>query len=84
MAIGEVLHEYGILSIVDSVAGLFGEPMNMDVCKIDILCGGSQKALSAPPGLAMVWVSPEAFKGYGDAKAQLQAITPTSCALKRL
>lgn len=62
MAIGEVLHEYGILSIVDSVAGLFGEPMNMDACKIDILCGGSQKALSAPPGLAMVWVSPEAFK----------------------
>lgn len=45
-----LLAEYGILNVVDSVAGMFGEPVDFDASCIDILCGGSQKALSAPPG----------------------------------
>ncbi|MFR9143136.1 MAG: pyridoxal-phosphate-dependent aminotransferase family protein [Lentihominibacter sp.] len=57
-----LLDEYGILSVVDSVAGMFGEYVNVDESCIDILCGGSQKVLSAPPGLAMVWVSQKAEK----------------------
>lgn len=55
-----LLAEYGILNVVDSVAGMFGEPVDFDASCIDILCGGSQKALSAPPGLTMVWVSEKA------------------------
>lgn len=61
-AIGTLLNEYGIMSVVDSVAGLFGESLSFDSSKIDILLGGSQKALSAPPGLSMVWVSERAWK----------------------
>lgn len=61
-AIGTLLNEYGIMSVVDSVAGLFGESLSFDSSKIDILIGGSQKALSAPPGLSMVWVSERAWK----------------------
>ena len=57
-----LLDEYGILSVVDSVAGMFGEYVNVDESCIDILCGGSQKVLSARPGLAMVWVSQKAEK----------------------
>ena len=56
-----LLAEYGILSVVDSVAGMFGEYVNVDESKIDILCGGSQKALSAPAGLTMLWVSEKAL-----------------------
>ena len=56
-----MLHRYGIMTIVDSVSGMFGEPIHVDEGQIDILCGGSQKALSAPPGLTMVWVSQRAF-----------------------
>ncbi|MEG0662355.1 MAG: aminotransferase class V-fold PLP-dependent enzyme, partial [Anaerovoracaceae bacterium] len=56
-----ILKEYGILTVVDSVAGMFGEPISAREAQIDILCGGSQKALSAPPGLTIVGVSPEAF-----------------------
>ena len=41
---------------------MFGEPLDLSNSKIDILCGGSQKALSAPPGLTMVWVSDRAFE----------------------
>ena len=37
-----LLAEYGILNVVDSVAGMFGEYVNFDDSKIDILCGGSQ------------------------------------------
>ncbi|MDY2959757.1 MAG: alanine--glyoxylate aminotransferase family protein [Hornefia sp.] len=59
--ISKILDEYGIMSVVDSVAGMFGEPLDLSDSKIDILCGGSQKALSAPPGLTMVWVSERAF-----------------------
>ncbi|MEE1038582.1 MAG: alanine--glyoxylate aminotransferase family protein [Eubacterium sp.] len=56
-----LLSDYGILSVVDSVAGMFGEYVNVDESKIDILCGGSQKALSAPAGLTMLWVSDKAM-----------------------
>jgi aspartate aminotransferase-like enzyme len=56
------LHEYGILTIVDSVSAMFGEPLDVDAGKIDIVCGGSQKALSAPPGLSFVTVSTAAKK----------------------
>ncbi|WP_312095286.1 pyridoxal-phosphate-dependent aminotransferase family protein [Aminipila sp.] len=56
-----LLASYGILTVVDSVAGMFGEYVNVDESKIDILCGGSQKALSAPPGLTMLWVSDKAI-----------------------
>lgn len=46
-----LLHQYGILTVVDSVAAMFGEVVKVDDWQIDILCGGSQKALSAAPGL---------------------------------
>lgn len=59
--ISRVLDDYGILTVADSVAGMFGEPLDLSNSKIDILCGGSQKALSAPPGLTMVWVSQRAL-----------------------
>lgn len=61
-AICSLLHEYGILSVVDSVAGMFGEDVNVDESHIDILCGGSQKALSAPPGLTMLTISEAAWQ----------------------
>lgn len=56
-----LLKKYGILTVVDSVAAMFGEPVYIDDWQIDIICGGSQKALSAPPGLAFVSVSEAAM-----------------------
>ena len=66
-----LLAEYGILNVVDSVAGMFGEPVDFDNSCIDILCGGSQKALSAPPGLTMVWVSDKAMKSMENRKTRI-------------
>ncbi len=70
-AICPLLAEYGILSVVDSVAGMFGEYVNVDESKIDILCGGSQKALSAPPGLTMLWVSDKALAAMDNRKTPI-------------
>lgn len=70
-AICRLLSQYGILSVVDSVAGMFGEYLNMDESKIDILCGGSQKALSAPAGLTMVWVSSKAMEAMEKRKTPI-------------
>lgn len=39
--ISKKLHEYGIMTIVDSVSGMFGEPIHVDEGQIDILCGDS-------------------------------------------
>ena len=55
-----LLKSYGILTVVDSVSGMFGEEVRVDDFEIDLLCGGSQKAVSAPPGLTFVTISPAA------------------------
>lgn len=68
-----LLAECGILNVVDSVAGMFGEYINFDESKIDILCGGSQKALSAPAGLTMVWVSDKAMQAMENRKTPVAA-----------
>lgn len=69
--ISRILDRYGIMTVADSVAGMFGQPLDCANSKIDILCGGSQKALSAPPGLTMVWVSDRAFKAMEDRKTPI-------------
>ena len=53
--IGQELHKYGILSIVDSVSAMFGEPLCVDAGRLDLVCGGSQKALSAPTDSGPLW-----------------------------
>lgn len=55
-----LLKSYGILSIVDSVSAMVGEPMKMDEWKMDVVLGASQKCISAPPGLTLVGISKDA------------------------
>lgn len=59
-ALCPLLKQYGILTIVDSVSSMFGEEVQAGAAGIDILCGASQKAVSAPPGLSFVTVSADA------------------------
>lgn len=70
-AICPLLKQYGILTVVDSVAAMFGEEVKVDEWKMDIICGGSQKALSAPPGLAFVSVSRDAFEAMENRKTPI-------------
>lgn len=66
-----LLKSYGILTVVDSVTGMFAEKLQMDDAGIDILCGGSQKALSAPSGLTMVGVSSDAARAMHQRKTPI-------------
>lgn len=66
-----LLKQYGILTVVDAVASMFGEEVRVDDWQIDIVCGGSQKALSAPPGLAFVSVSDAAMKAMEKRKTPI-------------
>jgi alanine-glyoxylate transaminase/serine-glyoxylate transaminase/serine-pyruvate transaminase len=50
----QVADELGALLIVDSVAALGGVPLDVDRQRIDICFSGTQKALSAPPGMAPI------------------------------
>lgn len=63
-----LLKKYNIMTVVDSVSAMYGEPVDVDASGIDILCGGSQKALSAPPGLATLCVSEDAKKAMNNRK----------------
>ena len=61
-----LLKEHGILTVVDSVSAMFGEEVRVDDYQIDILCGGSQKVVSAPPGLTFVTVSAAAKRAMAE------------------
>lgn len=63
-----LLKEYGILTVVDSVSGMFGNEVRVDDWRIDILCGGSQKAISAPIGLTLVTISEDAKQAMQNRK----------------
>lgn len=67
--ITRVLKQYGILTIVDAVSTMFGEKLCVDY--IDILCGGSQKVISAPPGLTINVVSDEAKEVINNRKTPI-------------
>lgn len=58
--IGELCHRYQCLLLVDSVASIGGAPIFMDHQGIDVLYSGSQKALNAPPGTAIISFSDRA------------------------
>jgi alanine-glyoxylate transaminase/serine-glyoxylate transaminase/serine-pyruvate transaminase len=53
----KVADELGALLIVDSVATLAGVPLDVDRLGIDICFSGTQKAISAPPGMAPITVN---------------------------
>jgi aspartate aminotransferase-like enzyme len=48
------LRAHGALSVVDSVSGLGAGPFHMEAWGYDAVVTASQKALAAPPGIAMV------------------------------
>jgi aspartate aminotransferase-like enzyme len=62
-AIGQLLKDEKseALFIVDGITGLGTTHIDMDAWGIDVLIGGSQKALMIPPGLSYLAVSPRAW-----------------------
>jgi aspartate aminotransferase-like enzyme len=63
-AVAEMLRASGsdALLVVDAITGLGTTHLDMDAEGIDVLIGGSQKAVMIPPGLAYLAVSERAWK----------------------
>ena len=69
----KVADELGALLIVDTVASLAAVPVHVDKQRIDICFSGSQKAISAPPGMSPITVSPAAEEVFRKRKTKVQS-----------
>lgn len=57
-----IAKEFGLAVIVDAVASLGGVPMKMDEWNIDVCVSVANKCIGAPPGIAVIGVSPHAWE----------------------
>jgi len=69
----KVADELGALLVVDAVATLGGVPLDIDKQRIDICFSGAQKAISGPPGLSPITVSPRAEQVLLARKSKVQS-----------
>jgi len=69
----KVADELGALLVVDTVASLAAEPLHVDQQRLDIVFSGSQKALSAPPGMSPITISPRAEEVFRHRKSKVQS-----------
>lgn len=67
-AIAAVVRDTDALMIVDAVSSVGAVPLETDGWGVDVAVGGSQKALSASPGLSFMAVSPAAWAAHAEAK----------------
>jgi aspartate aminotransferase-like enzyme len=69
-ALGEIVHEHAETAlVVDAITGLGVMEMPVDEWHLDVVIGGSQKALMLPPGLAFASVSQKAWGLIESAKS---------------
>ncbi len=60
--IGKIMSDYNALYVVDTVSSLAGDDVDVDGYGIDICVTGSQKCMAAPPGMAAITLSDDAWK----------------------
>lgn len=65
---GKMGKKYGAMVVVDAVCSLGAEEMKMDEWGIDLIASCSQKALAAPPGLAITIANPRAIEVWKNRK----------------
>lgn len=71
--ISDLVHNAGSLLMIDAVTSYCGVPLKVDEWGIDALYSGTQKCLSAPPGLSPVTFSDRAVKVLEDRKTKVQS-----------
>ncbi len=71
--ISDMVHNAGSLLVVDAVTSYCGLPLKVDEWNIDAIYTGTQKNLSAPPGLSPVSFSNAAVKVMENRKTKVQS-----------
>jgi alanine-glyoxylate transaminase/serine-glyoxylate transaminase/serine-pyruvate transaminase len=61
-SLARLARDAGALVVVDGVCSLGGEEFRMEAWGVDVALTASQKAIGAPPGLALLVVSPRALE----------------------
>jgi alanine-glyoxylate transaminase/serine-glyoxylate transaminase/serine-pyruvate transaminase len=69
----KVADDLGALLIVDGVATLAGVPLDVDRQGIDICFSGTQKAISAPPGMSPITVNARVEEMLRNRKTKVQS-----------
>lgn len=72
-AMKKIADECGALLVVDAVATLGGMPLETDTLGADVVYSGSQKCLSAPPGLAPITVSARGEEALRARRSKVQS-----------
>jgi alanine-glyoxylate transaminase / serine-glyoxylate transaminase / serine-pyruvate transaminase len=72
-ALTQLAQQYGVLSIVDGVCSVAGEELRMSEWGVDVVLTASQKAISVPPGLALVVASPRALQSFKSRKTPVRS-----------
>ena len=72
-ALCEIARRHGALAIVDAVTSLGGVPLEVDAWEIDAVYSGTQKCLSAPPGLSPVSFGARALEKISKRRARVQS-----------
>ena len=71
--ISQLTHEAGALFVVDAVTSYCGTDLRVDDWGIDAIYSGSQKCLSAPPGMSPISFSENAVKVLDNRKTKVQS-----------
>ena len=69
----KLAHKHDCLTIVDTVTSLGGTPVLVDEWEIDAVYSGTQKCLSAPPGLSPISFSDRALEAVRQRKHPVQS-----------
>ncbi len=71
--ISQLVHDAGMLLVMDCVTSLGGLPVKLDEWKVDAAYSGTQKCLSCPPGLSPVSFSAAAAAVMDQRKTKVQS-----------
>ena len=69
----DIAHQNQALAIVDAVTALGGVPLKVDEWNIDAIYSGTQKCLSAPPGLSPVSFNEHAVRKINNRKTKVSS-----------
>jgi alanine-glyoxylate transaminase / serine-glyoxylate transaminase / serine-pyruvate transaminase len=67
--LASLAQRYGALCVVDGVCSVAGEELRMADWGVDLVLTASQKAVSVPPGLALIVAGPRAMEAFRNRKA---------------
>lgn len=62
--VAALARRYGALCVVDGVCSVAGEELRMSEWGVDVALTASQKAISVPPGLALLVAGPRALEAF--------------------